>query len=110
MKYIGIDIGGMTIKAGVVLEDGTILCKKTVETDANQEDVKIVKDIANLIDGLLKENGIEKCEIAGVGIGSPGSVYDEKGIIRYSCNINFKNTHCIECWNNYICWYWNFEY
>ncbi|MBO4380951.1 MAG: ROK family protein [Clostridia bacterium] len=92
MKYIGIDIGGMSIKAGVVLEDGTILCKKTVETDANQEDVKIVKDIARLIDGLLKENGIEKSDIAGVGIGSPGSVYDEKGIIRYSCNINFKNT------------------
>ena len=60
MKYIGIDIGGMSIKAGVVQEDGTILCKKTIVTDATQEDVKIVKDIASLIDALLTENGIDK--------------------------------------------------
>ena len=92
MKYIGIDIGGMTIKAGVVTGDGTIVCKEVAETRPDKADVEIVKDIANLIDGILEENKISKDEIAGVGIGSPGSVYDEKGVIRYSCNINFRNT------------------
>ena len=92
MKYIGIDIGGMTIKAGVVTDSGAILCKKVATTKPDKADVEIIKDIARLIDDLLEENGISKDEVAGVGIGSPGSVYDEKGIIRYSCNINFRNT------------------
>ena len=82
----------MSVKAGVVTEDGAILAKKTCETNANAEDTIIVRDIADLIDGLLEESGVSKDEIVGVGIGSPGSVYDEKGVIRYSCNINFKNT------------------
>ena len=95
MKYVGIDIGGMSIKAGVV-EDGSILCKKTIETQPQASDVEIVKSIAGLISGLLVENNISKDDIAGVGIGSPGSVYDEKGIIRYCCNINFKNTPIVK--------------
>lgn len=92
MKYIGVDIGGMTIKAGVVLDDGSILCKKVANTHPDKADVEIVKDIANLVLAIIEENGLSVDEIAGVGIGSPGSVYDEKGVIRYSCNINFKNT------------------
>ena len=92
MKYVGVDIGGMSIKAGIVEGDGNILCKKVIETNPDGADVEIVRDIANLVLSLLDENGISKDEIAGIGIGSPGSVYDEKGTIRYSCNINFKNT------------------
>ena len=92
MKFIGVDIGGMTLKAGVVTEDGSILCKKVATTHPDKADVEIVKDIANLVLAIIEENGISKDEIGGVGIGSPGSVYDEKGVIRYSCNINFKNT------------------
>ena len=58
MKYIGIDIGGMTIKAGVVTEDGAIVCKKVATTRPDKADVEIVKDIAILIDGILEENKI----------------------------------------------------
>ena len=88
MKYVGIDIGGMSIKAGVVDGDGSILARKTIQTDKDKQTDEIVKDIARLIFDILAENGIAVSEIAGVGIGAPGSVYDEKGIIRYCCNIN----------------------
>ena len=71
MKYIGVDIGGMTIKAGVVLDDGSILCKKVANTHPNKADVEIVKDIANLVLAIIEENGLSVDEIAGVGIGSP---------------------------------------
>ena len=95
MKYIGIDIGGMTIKAGIVDSDGSILAKKTVVTDISSED-KTVADIAALIESIIAENNLSKDDIKGVGIGSPGSVYDEKGIIRYSCNLNFRNTPLVQ--------------
>ena len=89
MKYVGIDIGGMTIKGGIVDEKGNILARKVVVTSPGKEDLLIVQDIANLIEDLVKDC---KDEIEGIGIGCPGSIYDEKGIVRYSCNINFRNT------------------
>ena len=91
MKYVGIDVGGMTIKGGIVDEKGNILLKKSIVTSPGKEDKLIVDDIATLVNDLIAL-GAEQDEIAGVGIGCPGSIYDEKGIVRYSCNINFRNT------------------
>jgi len=91
-KYIGIDIGGMSIKAGLVLEDGTINYKTTIETEPKKDTDLIVNDLESLIDKILNDNKLEYKDIDGIGIGVPGSVFDEKGIIRYCCNINFKNT------------------
>ena len=91
MKFVGIDIGGMTIKGGIVDEKGNILYKKSIVTAPGKEDRLIVDDIAALVNDLVK-NGADGEEIEGVGIGCPGSIYDEKGIVRYSCNINFRNT------------------
>lgn len=92
MNYIGIDIGGMTIKGGVVDENGVISTRKTIVTSPGKEDVLIVRDIANLIEDLVIASGKNKSDFSGVGLGCPGSIYDEKGIVRYSCNINFRNT------------------
>lgn len=89
MNCIGIDIGGMTIKGGVVDDLGNILLRKTITTSPEKQDTLIVDDIAALINDL--KNDFDG-EIDGVGIGSPGSIYDEKGVVRYSCNINFRNT------------------
>lgn len=91
MKYVGIDVGGMTIKGGIVDEKGNILLKKSIVTSPGKEDRLIVDDIATLVNDLIAL-GAGQDEIAGVGIGCPGSIYDEKGIVRYSCNINFRNT------------------
>ncbi len=92
MKYIGVDIGGMSVKCGIVTEDGKLLYKQTAPIKTDDEDVAILKDIAALVDSVIKGGGVDRQDIAGIGIGCPGSVYDEKGIVRYSCNINFRNT------------------
>lgn len=93
MKYVGIDIGGMSVKCGVVTEEGKLLFKKSAPIQAEAEDILILKDIARLVEEVIAESGTDKTEIGGIGIGCPGTVYDEKGIVRYSCNINFRNTH-----------------
>ena len=95
MKYVGIDIGGMSVKCGVV-EDGVILVKKSAPIKAQAEDTLILKDIAALVDKVLKAGGFDKKDIAGVGIGCPGSIDDEAGEVRYCCNINFTKTPIVK--------------
>ena len=92
MKYVGVDIGGMSVKCGIVSSDGKMLFKKTAPIQAEAEDTVILADLAKLIEDTIAESNTDKNEIVGIGIGCPGSVYDEKGVVRYSCNINFRNT------------------
>ena len=95
MKYVGVDIGGMSVKCGIAESDGRLLFKKSAPIRTEVEDVVILKDIAALIDEVLRESGTDKSEICGLGIGCPGSVNDGEGIVRYSCNINFRNTDMV---------------
>lgn len=95
MKYIGIDIGGMSVKCGVV-ENGVILFKKSAPIKTNAEDIAILQSIAALVQKVMTEGNVQKKDISGIGIGCPGSIDDEAGEVRYCCNINFKNTKMAE--------------
>jgi len=90
MKYIGIDVGGMSAKAGVVDELGNILFKRSAQTNSKITDEEFGSLIANLITDLLNDASLELKDITGIGIGFPGSIYGDKGIIRYCANLNLQ--------------------
>ncbi|MDR3292670.1 MAG: ROK family protein [Clostridiales bacterium] len=86
---IGIDIGGMSVKGGIVDRNGKILHRASVETKAKADYAEIIADIAHLIDVLLKSAGIGIEKILGIGMGIPGTIDSKRGVIVYSNNINF---------------------
>jgi len=90
--FVGVDIGGMSVKCGIVDRNGNILFKKTAPIKRDAEDETILQGIAALIADTVKDGGFSAADIEGIGLGCPGSIYDEKGIVRYCCNINFRNT------------------
>ena len=55
MLYIGVDIGGMSVKAGLVDEKGNILLKDTVVTRASAPAEEIVADIAALVRSVAEQ-------------------------------------------------------
>ena len=70
----GIDVGGTSVKCGLFLTDGTLVEKWEIPTRTENEGVAILPDIAKTIEDKIKERGIEKGDIDGVGIGIPGPV------------------------------------
>ena len=66
MYCIGIDIGGMSIKAGVVDKDGKIVKKGKVVTDVAAGEHKIINDIGRLVLSLADPNDRD---FVGIGIG-----------------------------------------
>lgn len=94
MKYlVGIDIGGMTIKGGIVTTDNQIVAKSVIDTrTALGEDV-ICQDICDLIHGLIDMAGIEKNDILSVGVGSPGAIDTNKGLVLIAVNLKFNNVY-----------------
>ena len=94
MKYsIGIDLGGTDIKAGLLATDGKLSCRIIVSTRVNEGAKAIAARIAQTILQVMKEVDQEvhqsedsKKEIVGIGLGSPGLIIADSGIIHFSPN------------------------
>lgn len=93
MYSIGIDIGGMSVAIGIVDEKHNIIYKDSVETGATRPDTEIVADIICLIKKVMDHVGAKESDIRVIGIGAPGMLDRENGIIVRSSNINFRNTN-----------------
>jgi glucokinase len=89
MYYLGIDLGGTNIAAGVVDEDNNIVVKGSVPTNAQRPPEEIVADMAKLCLDLLAEANIPVSEVAYAGIAAPGSVDPETGRVVYANNLPF---------------------
>ena len=86
MYQIGIDIGGTSIKAGLVKE-GRIISWRSVVTDTEAGADKIIADIAGMVNELKDEAG-DKI-ITGVGIGCPGAVNSCTGMVDHAYNLKW---------------------
>ncbi|NLC69630.1 MAG: ROK family glucokinase [Clostridiaceae bacterium] len=91
MYYIGIDLGGTNIAAGITDENGNIICKDSVPTGREREYGDIIKDMAMLSLALVKKSQIAMEDIKGIGIGAPGTPDTRNGILLYANNLKFKN-------------------
>ncbi len=96
MYTIGVDIGGMSVKAGVVDDNGVIIARSVIKTDAVGNTDKFIKDIAKLLFDVTALAGLEEKDIAYVGLGVPGTVNNVDGVVTYACNIGFRNVNLRE--------------
>ncbi len=88
--YIGIDIGGMSIKAGIVNDKGEIVEKRSVITPLDGND-SFMKGVLKAIELVLEAAQINKEKVKSIGIGYPGSVDRESGILLFANNIPGKD-------------------
>ncbi|MGN1086792.1 MAG: ROK family protein, partial [Porcipelethomonas sp.] len=100
--YIGIDLGGTNIVAGVVDENYNIIAKSSTKTNLPRPEKEIAADMAKVSIQAVKEAGLDMSQIEWVGIGTPGIANSEKGIIEYSCNLGFDNTPMVDYIKEYI--------
>lgn len=91
MYYIGIDLGGTNIAAGLVDEIGTIIHKDSVPTMREREYPEIIRDMAMLCKKIVKDAGIDIKDVKSIGIGAPGTPDNKNGILVYANNLKFKN-------------------
>jgi glucokinase len=88
-KYcFGIDVGGTTVKCGFFTAEGDLLDKWEIPTRLENQGSFILPDIAKTIGKKMEEEGLEKSQITGVGIGVPGPV-NKRGEIPTAVNLNW---------------------
>ena len=88
-KYVvGVDVGGTNIKLGVVGPSGKVIARNSFATKPYALNrIKLIAALSSEIQASIITAGLSKKQIAGVGIGLPGLVDYEKGIVRFLPNI-----------------------
>src|SRR5438270_509794 len=82
---IGVDLGGTNLRVAAVDPTGLILERVSVPACYGRGPEKLIDDIANLIDGL--RNSLPDYTLCGVGIGIPGFIDRETGVVVGSANL-----------------------
>lgn len=86
-KALGIDIGGTSIKAAFVLENGTMVDPFSLPIDKSLDQKGMLNALLSVAEGKLKAHP----DCVGVGIGCPGAINPKKGSCDYSNNLGWKN-------------------
>ena len=87
MKYIiGVDLGGTNIKTALVTQQGKIIKKYEIPTEAKKGTKTVINNIITSIETVKIKN------IVGIGIGSPGPLNYKTGVITNPVNLPFRNT------------------
>jgi predicted NBD/HSP70 family sugar kinase len=83
-KYISIDIGGTAIKYGIINENGRILERREMRTEAEKGGPAILEKAVGIVNELKGRDAQEAGEISGICISTAGMVDTEKGEIFYA--------------------------
>lgn len=87
--YVGIDLGGTNIKAGIVTDAGEMLNRSSIKTNANRPMEEIIHDMGKLALTVIKDAKLDVKDIKAIGIGSPGTPDNKEGVLVYSNNLPF---------------------
>jgi len=78
---LGIDLGATHLYVALADFSATLLGEKEIEIDINEGPDACLQHVDTLVNQLLTELGFSFSEIAGVGVGVPGPVVIEKGMV-----------------------------
>ncbi|WP_270335307.1 ROK family glucokinase [Lactococcus petauri] len=91
-KIIGIDLGGTSIKFGILTLEGEVQDKWAIPTNILSDGKHIVPDIIESINHRLNLYNLDKSDFIGIGMGTPGTVDIEAATVRGAFNLNWADT------------------
>ena len=86
-QSIGIDLGGTDIKAGLVSATGELSCQVVLPTHVDAGPKAVASRIAEATrEVLAKADEQRTTDIIGIGLGAPGLIIAETGVVHFSPN------------------------
>ncbi|MBI4578380.1 MAG: ROK family glucokinase [Planctomycetes bacterium] len=79
--FVGVDLGGTNIKAGLVDEQANVKSKFSVPTEVEQGPDRVVRNITAAAERAIAEAGANHKDVVGIGIGSPGPMSHRQGLV-----------------------------
>jgi len=88
---IGVDFGGTKIYTGVFTANLTCLGRARVSTKASRGAAAVIERIARCVHEAVDECDLKISQVKGAGIGAPGAVDAESGVVIFGPNLGWEN-------------------
>lgn len=92
MLRVGFDIGGTTIKGGIVGEDLKILAHRSIPFPSGEGYERVAVLMAQLVVEMAEELQVSVTELGTIGIAVPGSIDVTGTFVIHAHNLGFHNT------------------
>lgn len=89
--FLGIDLGGTKILTAVADEEGNILAKIKLPTEAHKGKDKVIDNIIVSINKVLNKVNLNYEDIVRMGVGIPGPLNIEEGLVYQAPNLGWEN-------------------
>ncbi|HHU07516.1 MAG TPA: ROK family protein, partial [Clostridiaceae bacterium] len=89
--YLGLDIGGSNLKLGLVSEAGSLIALQERKSGELATEEQLMAKIDAMLIKLMAEQNVLADEILAMGVGVPGYVDNDKGVILNTNNLSFYN-------------------
>ena len=102
MYNLGIDLGGTNIAAAVIDENYNILGRGKVKTRCPRPAAEIAEDMFVASMTAIEAAGLTLDDIHSVGVGTPGTINQETGVVEFSNNLGFHNEPLVRMLENHF--------
>ena len=89
--WIGVDLGGTKILAGLFDSDFQLIARSKQSTNSEQGGPVVFGRIIQCIDNIIAESGVDRSQIAGMGLAVPGQIVPNQRIVRYAPNLGWRD-------------------
>lgn len=80
-RYLGVDVGGTSVKLGIVTDTGKILEKCCFRVDFDHYQTPILKTTLSRTQAFLCEQGISPAELTAIGVSATGQIDVRTGVV-----------------------------
>lgn len=88
--YVGIDLGGTNIAAGITDENGNMIAKYSTKTSPQKTFEELVGDIAETAYQTIDAAGLAASDISALGMGTPSCINPKTGLLVNANNLNWR--------------------
>jgi len=89
--YVGVDVGGTSIKLGICNVNGDLLETYEGPTEAEGGSEVVLRHIAEYARKIVEQSAYSWEQVAGVGVGFPGFMDMKNGVVRFAPNLKWEN-------------------
>ena len=89
--WIGVDLGGTKVLAGLFDHDLTLLARAKQPTGSEGGPAGVFARIAQAVDAVIREAKVEPSQVRGMGFGIPGQVVPDSTVVRFAPNLNWRD-------------------
>ncbi|MBN9119429.1 MAG: ROK family protein [Planctomycetes bacterium] len=89
--WLGVDLGGTKILAGLFDDELKLLARSKQPTAAESGPSGVVANIAKAVDAVVREANVDPAQVRGMGIGIPGQIELGTTRVKFAPNLDWRD-------------------